>query len=120
MLDLKYVISNADAVKQNCRDRNVSPDILADVDHLVALEAERKVQLQAVEGIRREQNEVAQATGKEKDPARRAELVARGKGLKQGLADQEAALNASESRMKQYLARIPNLSHPDAPVGQTD
>ena len=27
MLDLKYVVANAEAVKQNCRNRNAPPDI---------------------------------------------------------------------------------------------
>ena len=38
--------------------------------------------LQQVEETRRRQNEVAQATGKEKDPHKRGELVVEGKRLK--------------------------------------
>ena len=64
MLDLKYVAANAEAVKQNCRNRNVSEDVLDDVDLVVALEEERRGLLQSVEEIRRRQNEVAQATGR--------------------------------------------------------
>ena len=69
MLDLKFVVANTEAVKQNCRNRNVPPDVLEDVDRVVALEGERRGLLQAVEEIRRRQNEVAQATGRERDPA---------------------------------------------------
>ena len=67
MLDLKFVVANAEAVKQNCRNRNAPPDVLEDVDLVVALEAERKGLLQGVEDVRRRQNEVAQATGRERD-----------------------------------------------------
>ncbi len=42
MLDLKYVVANAEAVKQNCRNRNAPPDVLEDVDRVVALEGERR------------------------------------------------------------------------------
>ncbi len=68
MLDLKYVVANTEAVKQNCRNRNVPADVLEDVDRVVALEGERRGLLQAVEEIRRRQNEVAQATGQRARP----------------------------------------------------
>ena len=41
MLDLKFVVANAEAVKQNCRNRNVPTDVLEDIDRVVALESER-------------------------------------------------------------------------------
>jgi seryl-tRNA synthetase len=120
MLDLKYVLANAEAVKRNCRDRNVPADVVDEVDRLVALEGRRKDALQAVEDLRRRQNEVAQATGKEKDPARRAELVAEGKRLKAEAAAGEDALKPLEAEVKSRLGRIPNMTHPDAPVGATE
>jgi seryl-tRNA synthetase len=120
MLDLKYVIANVEAVKQNCRDRNVSADILDDIDSAVALDAERKALLQSVEEIRRRQNEVAQSTGKEKDPAQRAILIEEGKRLKADVAELEERLRSSESQVADKLRRIPNLTHPDAPIGSTE
>jgi seryl-tRNA synthetase len=120
MLDLKYVIANVEAVKQNCRNRNVSADILADIDAAVALDAERKTLLQAVEEIRRRQNEVAQATGKEKDPAQRTTLIEEGKRLKLDVVELEDKLRTSESLVADKLRRIPNLTHPDAPIGLTE
>ena len=68
MLDLKYVVTNTEAVKQNCRDRNVSADVLDDIDRIVALESERKGLLQTVEEVRRRQNEVAQVDGQGERP----------------------------------------------------
>ena len=75
MLDLKYVIANLDAVRENCRNRAVPADVLEDLDRIADLEADRRRVLSTVEDVRRRQNEVAQSTGKEKDPARRAELI---------------------------------------------
>jgi seryl-tRNA synthetase len=120
MLDLKYVLANTDAVKQNCRNRGVADDIVDELDQIVALEGRRKGLLQAVEEIRRRQNEVAQATGKEKDPARRGELVAEGKRLKGEAAAAEEPLRRLEAEVKGRLARVPNLTHPDAPTGKTE
>ena len=78
MLDVKYVVANPEAVKQNCRNRNAPADVLEDVDRAVELEGERRSLLQAVEEIRRRQNEVAQATGKERDAAEAGRLDRRG------------------------------------------
>jgi seryl-tRNA synthetase len=120
MLDLKFVIANPDAVKQNCRDRNVSPDVIEDVDRVVELEGERRGLLQTVEETRRRQNEIAQATGRERDPEKRTALIDEGKRLKSSVADDEERLRRLEAEVTQRLRRIPNLTHPDAPVGQTE
>jgi seryl-tRNA synthetase len=120
MLDLKYVITHTEAVKQNCRNRNVPADVLDDIDRAVALEGERKILLSAVEEIRRRQNEVAQATGKEKDPAKRAELIDEGKNLKAQVGDREDQLRVMDDEIRQRLRRVPNLTHPDAPIGRTE
>ena len=120
MLELKYVAANAEAVKQNCRNRNVSADVLEDVDLVVALEGERRGLLQSVEEIRRRQNEVAQATGREREAEKRSALIDLGKRLKSDVAEQEERLRRLEAEMNQRLRRIPNLTHPDAPIGLTE
>ena len=120
MLDLKFVVANTEAVKINCRNRNVPTDVLDDIDRVVELEAERRGLLQSVEEIRRRQNEIAQATGRERDPQNRTALIDEGKRLKSSVADEEERLRRLEAEMTQRLRRIPNLTHPDAPVGLTE
>ncbi len=120
MLDLKYVVANAEAIKQNCRNRNAPPDVLEDVDLVVSLEGERRGLLQTVEEIRRRQNEVAQATGRERDPEKRAALIEQGKQLKSDVADEEERLRRLDAEIDQRLKRVPNLTHPDAPIGLSE
>ncbi len=120
MLDLKFVTANVELVKQNCVNRNVGADIAAEVDRVVALDSERKSVLTKVEGLRRRQNEVAQATGREKDPAKRVELVAEGKQLKLDGGDGDERLKALDAEIRRSLGRVPNLTHPDAPIGATE
>lgn len=117
MLDIKYLLANVEAVKQNCRNRNVSTDILNAVDVVVELEQNRKSLLQEVEEIRRLQNANAQATGKEKDPEKRQGFIAEGKHLKASIGTKETELKNLDVQLKTELSRIPNLTHPDAPVG---
>ncbi len=120
MLDLKLLLANPDAVKQNCATRHAPANVAAEVDHLVDLDARRKAVLLEVEDVRRRQNETAQATGKEKDPTRRQELVAEGKQLKADVAAQEENLRGLETEIKARLMRLPNLTHPDSPTGGED
>ncbi|AGA27551.1 serine--tRNA ligase [Singulisphaera acidiphila] len=117
MLDIKYLLANVEAVKQNCRNRNVPTDILDAVDVVVELEQKRKTLLQEVEEVRRLQNANAQATGKEKDPEKRQAFIAEGKQLKASIGDNETELKSLDAHLKSHLARIPNLTHPDAPIG---
>jgi seryl-tRNA synthetase len=120
MLDLKYVLANAAAVLQNCRNRNVPVDVLDDLGKVIDLEGQRKTLLQEVEAIRRRQNEVAQSAGKEKDPEHREALRAEGRRLKTEVADSEETLKRLESEVRNRLGRVPNLTHPDAPIGQSE
>ena len=120
MLDLKYLIANTEAVRQNCRNRNVPEDVLDDIDRIVALESERRELQTAVEEIRRRQNEVAQATSREKNPEARLALIEEGKRLKSEVSDQEEQLRVMEDEVRQRLRRVPNLTHPDTPVGLTE
>ena len=119
MLDLKFILANPESVKQNCRTSNV-PDGESEVEYTVALGERRKQRLQRVEDIRRQQKDLSQATSKESDPEKRAELIEKGKGLRLELSTEERELRELESSLNNHLARIPNMTHPDSPVGQTD
>ena len=63
---------------------------------------------------------MAQATGREKDPEQRAALIEEGKRLKAEVGDQEERLRVMDDEIRQRLRRVPNLTHPDAPVGLTE
>ena len=120
MLDPKYVLANVEAVRENCRNRNVPDDVLDEIDRVVAHESRWKTQLLDLEILRRQQNEIAQSVGKEKDPARRADLIEQGKILKNRVAGLEDGVRAEERELKKSLARLPNMTHPDAPIGAAE
>jgi seryl-tRNA synthetase len=115
MLDAAFIRDHLDAVKANIRNRNVK----ADPDRVVQLDDERKRLVQETQTLQQRQNEVAKLTGKEKDPARRQELVAEGKALKEKVAGLEAKLKQVAADLHTALLTIPNMTHPDAPVGTT-
>jgi seryl-tRNA synthetase len=120
MLDLKYVLANIDAVRQNCRNRNVPQSVLDDLDSLVAKHAEYAKILAELEELRRVQNEIAKETGRTKDAARRAELIEKGRVNKEGIPRLEERLKQCDAELKKALSTVPNLTHPDAPIGATE
>jgi seryl-tRNA synthetase len=115
MLDIAFIREHLDAVKANCKNRNVK----ADVDRVVALDDERRRLIQEGDAIRQRQNQIQRLTNGEKDPDRRKALIAEGKQLKESVAGQDRQLKEVEEDLRAVLLTIPNMTHPDAPVGTT-
>ena len=115
MLDAAFIRDNLDAVKQNCANRNVT----ADVESVIRLDDDRKRLIGEAQTLQQSANEVAKATGKEKDPTVKGQLIARGKSLREQVAALEKQRKQAENDLEAVLLTIPNMSHPDAPVGAT-
>jgi seryl-tRNA synthetase len=79
MLDRRFIVENAAAVKQNCANRNVS----CDIDRFLALEGQRRALLVQVEELNRQANEVAKTIGKAKDPAEKDAIKEEGRKLRE-------------------------------------
>ena len=115
MLDLQFICDHQDEVAANCQNRGVSVDL----DQLLKLADQRRELIAAVDDIRREQNEIAgkiPKASKEERPA----LIERGKELKATVGDQETQLKETEAALRELQSQIPNLTHPDAPIGTED
>jgi seryl-tRNA synthetase len=115
MLDAAFIREHLDAVKTNCRNRNVK----ADVDRVVQIDDERKRLVQQTQLIQQRQNEVSKLIPKEKDPTRKQELIAEGKRLREEVAGLEKQVREVQEQLHAALLTIPNMTHPDAPVGTT-
>ena len=59
MLDRKFILENVEAVKLNCKNRNV----VADVDRFVELENSRREKQREVEALNQEANVVSKSIG---------------------------------------------------------
>jgi seryl-tRNA synthetase len=115
MLDPQFIVDNLDAVRANCVNRNVK----ADLDSVPKLLGEKKRLSKEVQAIQQQQNELAKATGKEKDPAKRQQLIEEGRKLREAVGALEAQQKELEPPLKKVLMQIPNMTHPAAPVGTT-
>ena len=116
MLDRKYIVENAKAVKQNCVARGAE----ADVDQLVQLELQRKQKLSEAEELNRKANEVSKQIGRAKTPEEREQLKEQGRLLREQKETAQAEHDRLDAEVAQIQVLIPNLTHPAAPIGADD
>jgi len=116
MLDLQYICDNADLVSENCRNRGVQ----ANIPRIVELRQKRGEAIAHGDNLRHEQKDIAGQIPREKDAAKKQALVAKGKELKEQVAASEENVRQLELELRQELLQVPNLTHPDAPIGKDD
>jgi seryl-tRNA synthetase len=116
MLDRKFILENADAVKLNCKNRHVS----ADVDQFIALEKERKSLQQELEKLQTEANMVSKSIGQAKSDSEREAKKEEGRILRDKAAALKTKLDTLETELDCIQRLIPNMSHPDVPIGADD
>ncbi|XP_020202128.1 serine--tRNA ligase, chloroplastic/mitochondrial isoform X3 [Cajanus cajan] len=75
---------------------------------------------QEVERVRGERNAVANKMKGKLEPSERQRLIEEGKNLKEGLAALEEELVKLNDNLQQEAQGIPNMTHPDVPIGGED
>jgi seryl-tRNA synthetase len=113
MLDPAFIRENLTAVKANCVNRNVK----ADVDRVVLLDDERRRLISETQVLQQRQNEISKQIPKEKDKDKKQILIQEGRELRDKVSALEAKSRENDAAMRTALNGIPNMSHPDAPVG---
>ncbi len=116
MLDRKFIVENAAAVKQNCANRGTS----CDVDQLMRLEEQRRAKLLEVEELNRKANENSKKIGPAKTEEERNALKEEGRKLRAAKEASQAEHDKLDSEAREIQLHIPNMTHPAAPVGGGD
>ena len=116
MLDLKFIRENAEAVQENCKNRGVE----ADVGLVTELADRRSTLIQELNDLKQEQNRTAKSIGQERDPEARERLIAGSREIKGEIPVKEAELHEVEGRLREEQLKIPNMTHPDSPIGRDD
>lgn len=113
MLDLKFIRENVDLVRANAEARRVPIQL----DQLLTLASERLRLVADVQEIQRQQNEVARLTKQAKSEDERAGLIQKGRELKAELEAKNSLASKVEADTVELQRHIPNLTHPDVPLG---
>ncbi|RME03898.1 MAG: serine--tRNA ligase [Planctomycetota bacterium] len=116
MLDIKFVKKNRELVQENCRRRKVE----VDVSELLEL-YERKLSLQRrLQEIQQRRNQVAKRMKGSLSKEERLPLVEEGRRLKEEEAGCKEELARWQERFEEQWQRLPNLTHPEVPVGEDE
>lgn len=119
MLDLAFIRSNPEAVKEAARLKN-NP---LDVDALLALDRQVLTFQHEIEEMRNGQNQLSkrvQDAAKAKDNELRNALITEGKQLSVQLKEREPQLAALQEERYQLLLTVPNIPDPSAPIGKDE
>jgi seryl-tRNA synthetase len=116
MLDRKFILENLNAVKLNCKNRCVT----ADVDRFAELETQRKSLQHELERLQTEANVVSKSIGQVKTPEEKEAKKEEGRLLREKTGEIKIKLEGLEVELDQIQRSLPNMTHPDAPIGIDD
>lgn len=116
MLDYKFIKDNLAAVKEVIKNRNME----ADADKVVELYDKRTALVTKQQDLQQKRNENAKSMKQKLDDAKRAELIEAGKKIKEEVAKVDAELSEIEVALEEAARQIPNMLHPDTPIGKLD
>jgi len=116
MLDKRFILEHSEFVQQNCDRRGVK----VDVARFVQLETERRALQQDVEELSRQANVVSKSIGQAKDDTERAARKEEGRRLRDRKDEKQAQIERLAAEANIILNAVPNLTHPEAPVGGED
>ena len=117
MLDIRLIREQPDAVKARLGTVGIEP---AEIDALLALDAERRAAIHEVETLKAERGAASRAIGALGDASERERAIAAMRDAGEAIAVAESRLAEFEDRFERRMLEIPNLPHPAVPVGRDE
>ena len=122
MLDIKFLRSNPEVVKQNIRNKFQDAKLPL-VDEVIELDKRNREIKQEVEALRANKNQISKkigacmAQGKKEEAEEYKKQVAQNAGRMEELSAEEKEV---EEKIKTIMMTIPNIIDPSVPIGKDD
>ena len=116
MLSIQTIRERTDEVRRSLLNRNTE----APLEAILAADEQRRSVLADVERMRHDRNDAGKRIGSAKDAAERDQLIAAQRAVAADLDRFEAVLRDADRELEALLLYIPNLPHPDVPVGSEE
>jgi len=113
MLDLNYILANQKEIAENAENRGLKINL----EKIVDLAAKRKDLIVEIDDNRRRQKEISENIAKAEN---RDELIKEATELKENIDRLEKDLEKIAPALRVELLKVPNITHPDAPVGRSE
>ena len=124
MLDIKFVVQNANAVQRNIDNRFLSqPVVVREIVQLYEEYLSLKLKMDELRRLRNENAATAKSLGKmsvEQREIARQQITEQGKKIKEELAEKEQCFARLDTELERRNRLLPNMTHPDVPIGQTE
>jgi seryl-tRNA synthetase len=116
MIDIKIVRENPDHVRAEIAKLYVD----APIDEVIEADALRRELLHEVERLKSERNIASKEIGKATDPDERQRKIDSMRGVSDRISELDGQVREVEERLNGHLLEMPNLPHPDVPVGRDE
>ncbi len=116
MIDLRFIREHPDVVRKALVKLNTE----APIDEILALDEKRRELLQQVEALKAQRNAVSKEISRLKDQAERQARIEEMRGVGEEIKRLDSDVRSVEERLNMLLLEVPNLPHPDVPVGKDD
>jgi len=114
MLDIKFIRSNLDLIKEMLKNRGYDLDISL----FESTDKERREMLTSLENLRHERNRVSEEIASMKKRGEDAShIIGEMKKVSSTIKEKEAALSPIEDKLKPLIMVIPNIPHEQVPIG---
>jgi len=107
MLDLKFIRENPKLVRQAMKNRQDS----APLDEILELDTERRQKIRELDDLRQERKSISREKEKDKE---------KGRDLRVMIRDMEEEVRRLDEQLEELLLQVPNVPHPDVPVGKDE
>jgi seryl-tRNA synthetase len=116
MLDRRLILEKPEQIQENCDRRGVK----VDVARFVEVESQRRKLQAEVEELSRQANVVSKSIGQAKDDAERNARKDEGRRIRELKDEITAHIERLGAEANAIHNAMPNLTHPEAPVGSED
>ena len=120
MIDIQYIRSNPEVVKNNLKKRN-SPELLNWIDEVIKYDEDwRKLKINS-DQLRSRRNKVSEEINKAvKENKDISKLKMEASEIPVKIAKIEEVMTSLQTKIKSLLYKIPNLLHDSVPTGRDD
>ncbi len=113
MLDIKFIRENSDKLKEAIKNKGIELDL----DYLLSVDKDRVAMAQEIEMRRAEKNQLS-SMGMNLTDVEQKEISTKGRMIRNEIARLETDYREVKGRLKNLMARVPNIPSPDTPVGK--
>ncbi len=116
MLDIKYIRSHPEVVKQAIKEKNISLDL----DELIQLDKELTQASRKLQELQRQKNETARAFKDIKLDEEKQKIAQAGRDISRRIGELQFHLNKQQAHFNSLMLQVPNIPSEDSPVGKDD